>query len=98
MEKPAALNVSDLHRILEGCEAGEVLFMDGVMFAHHDRIKQLQRVLRDPFTGSIHRIHSSFSFYGSKAFLTNNIRTSPEGDPLGCLGDLGENFSTKRIK
>ena len=37
LEKPVALNVSELDQILEACEANGVQFMDGTMWIHHLR-------------------------------------------------------------
>ncbi len=35
------------------------------------------------------RIDSTFTFSGDEDFFNNNIRVSSNGDPLGCIGDLG---------
>ena len=37
----------------------------------------------------VQRVHSSFSFRGDNAFLTNDIRVSSKLEPFGALGDLG---------
>jgi predicted dehydrogenase len=90
IEKPAALNHAELLEITMACRRNNVLFMDGVMFMHHDRLHLLRNCLQDPFAGDIKRVNSSFSFNGSShGFLGSNIRTSAAGDPLGALGDLG---------
>lgn len=88
LEKPAAVNVSELKIIFEACKKNEVMFMDGVMFMHNDRLQLLRDTLRDPYLGEIRRINSSFSIKASPEFLQNNIRVKSDGDPLGVLGDL----------
>jgi predicted dehydrogenase len=90
IEKPAALNADQLSEIIMACRSNNVLFMDGVMFMHHDRLHLLRNCLQDPFAGEVMRVNSSFSFNGSNnGFIGSNIRTNPAGDPLGALGDLG---------
>lgn len=88
IEKPAALNSSELLEIIMACRSNNVLFMDGVMFMHHDRLNLLRNCLQDPFAGEVMRVNTSFSFNGSShGFIGGNIRTSATGDPLGnkCL-------------
>merc|ERR1719498_324015 len=65
--------------------------MDGVMFMHHDRLAKMQMHIWDRQTfGQILRVSSAFSFKGDEKFLNGgDIRTRIDGDPLGCVGDLG---------
>ena len=91
-EKPVALNAADLATMLAACEEHKVQFMDGVMFMHHKRMSKMDALLRgDPLNdfGEVLRVTSGFSFMGDEDFYKGNIRCSAEGDPLGCLGDLG---------
>ena len=53
IEKPAALDSTELMLILQACRLNNVIFMDGVMFMHHDRTNLLRRCLRDPFAGEV---------------------------------------------
>ena len=89
LEKPAALSLTDLQTMLTASRDNNVMFMDGVMFIHHDRMISLANILQDPYTGNVQRVSSSFSFNGSEEFLSSNIRVKLTGDPFGCLGDLG---------
>ena len=60
---------------------------------HHSRLQRLERALRgDPYKsfGAVQRVNIGFTFSGDDAFFSSNIRSSASGDPLGCLGDLGE--------
>eukprot|EP01045_Picozoa_sp_COSAG04_P007218 COSAG04_NODE_372_length_15668_cov_11.135975_15_plen_238_part_00 len=91
-EKPVALSAGDLATMLAACEEHKVQFMDGVMFMHHKRMSKMDALLRgDPLNdfGEVLRVTSGFSFMGDEDFYKGNIRCSAEGDPLGCLGDLG---------
>lgn len=47
LEKPVALDVAELDRILEACEANGVQFMDGTMWMHHPRAERMKEALRD---------------------------------------------------
>lgn len=92
LEKPVALNSSELTQILGACQRNNVQFMDGVMFMHHRRLAAIEDAIRgDPYGsfGEVQRVTSSFSFSGSDSFFADNVRISKNGDPLGCLGDLG---------
>jgi predicted dehydrogenase len=89
-EKPVAKNSGELATILATCQENGVIFMDGVMFHHHNRMRELFRSLHDPFfVSEAVRVQSSFSFRGNEDFFSNNIRAKSTADPLGALGDLG---------
>lgn len=47
LEKPVAMNVAELDRILEACEAHGVQFMDGTMWVHHPRTAKMKEALSD---------------------------------------------------
>jgi predicted dehydrogenase len=53
LEKPAALTSAELEVIINACNANKVLFMDGVMFMHHDRLDILRVALSDPLVGPV---------------------------------------------
>ena len=89
LEKPVALSHHDFLEMIKDCRREGVNLMDGTMFMHHDRYCSLLKHLNDPVVGEVKHIRSSFSFNGGQEFLDTNIRASKEGDPLGCLGDLG---------
>jgi predicted dehydrogenase len=89
LEKPCALRNSDLVTILEACKKNNVVFMDGVMFMHNQRLSTLRATLQDPLFGEIQSVSTSFSFNGGGDFLKSNIRISSTGDALGAVGDLG---------
>ena len=78
--------------MMAACDENGVLLMDGVMFMHNKRLLKLCEEFHEQL-GSMRarplRITSAFSFYGDRAFFESDIRTKPDADPLGCLGDLG---------
>lgn len=89
-EKPCAVDSRTLAEMTGACAANGVQFMDGVMYMHSDRMPALRGVLDDPAQlGGIKRIASAFSFCAPPEFFGDNIRTSSELEPAGCLGDLG---------
>lgn len=89
-EKPCAVTVAELKKMISACQKNRVQFMDGVMFMHHPRLLQIQKVLDDgKVLGPLRRIASHFSFCGGGNFHDENIRVNSDLEPLGCLGDLG---------
>lgn len=47
LEKPTALNITELDRILEACRSNNVQFMDGSMWYHHPRTAKIKEMLSD---------------------------------------------------
>ncbi len=89
-EKPCGINVAEVEEILAACQKAGVQFMDGVMFMHCGRLKDLRARIDDGTSlGRLRRINSQFSFCAPEDFLTGNIRMHSDLEPLGCLGDLG---------
>lgn len=90
MEKPVATCVEDYEEMLQvAYESGKFL-MDGTMYPHHNRTHDLIACARDEArVGKVDRIETAFSFMGDDAFFRSDIRTKSDGDPLGCIGDLG---------
>lgn len=90
VEKPCGVTAADVQRMIDACQKSNVQFMDGVMFMHSARMKQLRQVLDDGSrVGTIRRIVSQFSFCAADEWVQSNIRASSELEPAGCLGDLG---------
>lgn len=57
VEKPAALDVAELDRILEACESNGVQFMDGSMWLHHPRTAHMEQLLSLSSSTSIGPVH-----------------------------------------
>ncbi|GAX76102.1 hypothetical protein CEUSTIGMA_g3545.t1 [Chlamydomonas eustigma] len=90
LEKPVATSSSDLAEILSVCKQHGVQLMDGTMWAHNPRAREMEAIIRDKeHFGSVLNVSSSFSFLGGEEFRAGNVRVKASGDPLGCLGDLG---------
>ena len=89
-EKPCGVSFADVQEMAAACRKNRVQFMDGVMFMHSPRLPRVRKVLDDgKSVGSIRRISSAFSFYGTDEFSRDNIRLDGRLEPAGCLGDLG---------
>ncbi|XP_058779093.1 uncharacterized oxidoreductase At4g09670-like [Vicia villosa] len=90
LEKPVALNVGELDKILEACEANGVQYMDATMWMHHPRTAKMFQFLSDPILfGSLQSVHVTLSYGVTPYFLENDIRMKPDLDALGALGDTG---------
>ena len=89
LEKPCALSLAELESFYAAARAANVVLWDGVMFSHSARLPAMRAALDAPAFGRPTKVVSAFSFAGDAAFLENNIRVSADGDPLGCVGDLG---------
>ena len=90
VEKPCGVTAADVRSMIDACQEANVQFMDGVMFMHSARMKQLRQVLDDGSSvGTIRRIVSQFSFCAADEWVQSNIRASSQLEPAGCLGDLG---------
>ena len=89
-EKPCAVSANDLLEMIAACEDHQVQFMDGVMFMHSHRYRELRNVIDDGTSiGDLKRIHCNFSFNAPQEFRSDNIRTTSKLEPQGSLGDLG---------
>ncbi|KAK7271004.1 hypothetical protein RJT34_26578 [Clitoria ternatea] len=90
LEKPVALNVSELDQILEACESNGLQYMDATMWMHHPRTHNMFHFLSDPHHfGRLQSVHATASYRVSPYFLENDIRVKPDLDGLGTLGDTG---------
>nr|BAA03455.1 AX110P [Daucus carota]prf//2004427A embryogenesis-associated protein [Daucus carota] len=90
VEKPVAMHVDELDAILEACDDNGVQYMDGTMLQHHPRSAKMREYLDDAeHFGQLRSIISCFTFAASPDYLANNIRTKPDLDGLGALGDIG---------
>ncbi|XP_047149245.1 uncharacterized oxidoreductase At4g09670-like [Vigna umbellata] len=90
LEKPAAMSVAELDRILEACEAHGVQFMDGTMWMHHPRTAKMKEALSDAQRfGQLKWIHSCLTYNPGPEFLKSSIRVKADLDGLGALGDCG---------
>jgi len=90
LEKPIAVTKDEAATILEVCNANNVQLMDGTMWMHHGRTKEMEFIIKnDGALGPIMEVTSTFTFAAPIDFIKKDIRFKASGDPLGCLGDLG---------
>mmetsp|Transcript_29907 Transcript_29907/g.43916 ORF Transcript_29907/g.43916 Transcript_29907/m.43916 type:complete len:376 (-) Transcript_29907:99-1226(-) len=90
VEKPVSITVEDYEEMIAVAKSCGKYLQDGTMFAHNPRMDHfLEQICDDPSFGPSTRITSAFTFVGNDEFLRTNIRCKANGDPLGCLGDLG---------
>ena len=90
LEKPVSVAISDFAEMRSlAYECGKYL-QDGTMFSHSQRTRELIDAVADTdVVGTVTRIEASFCFGANKEFFGNDIRTKADGDPLGCIGDVG---------
>ncbi|XP_015868522.3 uncharacterized oxidoreductase At4g09670 [Ziziphus jujuba] len=89
LEKPTALDVHELDRILEACQSNGVQFMDGSMWLHHPRTARMKELIFDSkLLGQVNFIHSTSTTLMPPEFFESNIRVKPDLDSLGAVGDL----------
>eukprot|EP00043_Microstomoeca_roanoka_P000614 m.28220 g.28220 ORF g.28220 m.28220 type:complete len:357 (+) comp10415_c0_seq1:93-1163(+) len=86
-DKPTAKSADDLQKMLEACRDNNVLWMDGVMFMHHDRTPRILEEIK--MRGPVEFVHSAFSFSAGEDFFSDNIRMHKELEPFAVIGDLG---------
>src|SRR6056297_3715694 len=89
-EKPVGIHSQDAQEMIDACEANSVQFMDGVMFDHSRRLREVCAKLESgDVVGKLRRINTHFSFSSDASWQQSNIRTDSVLEPHGCLGDLG---------
>lgn len=92
VEKPVATNRENYFEMISAAKKARRYLMDGTMFVHNTRTKQvLDYITKDNSKsfGKINRINTEFTFSGDDEFFKQDIRVSKDGDPHGCIGDLG---------
>jgi len=85
-EKPAAMNAGEVVDMFAACRAHGVQYMDGTMWSHHPRTKQMKAVLDSGVLGPLRRITSAFTV--NIPDTPKQIRFKPELGG-GALYDLG---------
>jgi len=84
LEKPVAVSAQSYRDMLSIASKEGKFLMDGTMFVHAARTKQIVNAIPNP-----NRVHFNFTFEGDEDFFKNNVRVKKEGDFMGCIGDLG---------
>ncbi len=84
LEKPVAVSAQSYRDMLSIASKEGKFLMDGTMFVHAARTKQIVNAIPNP-----NRVHFNFTFEGDEDFFKNNVQVKKEGDFMGCIGDLG---------
>ncbi len=84
-EKPLALNSEDCRQIIAECRRNNVKLMEGFMYRYSDRIRKIQKIIRENKLGQVKYIDSYFFSLASRA-RGDRINPNLGG---GSLFDLG---------
>jgi len=85
-EKPFAQSVEEAEQMIKACKENNVVLMDGVMWSHANRAKEMKRLIDEQAFGETRQVIARAVFP-----LTDpdNIRFKKDLEPMGCLGDVG---------
>lgn len=87
---PGPYTDQELVDMINACKENNVQFLDGTMWLHSDRTKEIKKLLfEDKKIGEILRVNASFCFKApNEAWLNGgNGRTDKTREPMGCFGD-----------
>ncbi|TVR55567.1 MAG: gfo/Idh/MocA family oxidoreductase [Spirochaetaceae bacterium] len=87
-EKPLTVDPREAVEMVSACRTNNVQLMDGVMWVHHDRTKEIRALLDRSELGELRSVTSAFAFNWGATVPTANIRARKELGG-GALGDLG---------
>jgi predicted dehydrogenase len=88
LEKPPALSMEDMAKILKACEDAGVQYMDNTMWLHNPRAEAIKEVARSKENfGDVLRFEAALHFH--LPLESGDIRLDPTLDALGALGDIG---------
>jgi predicted dehydrogenase len=87
-EKPPAQDAEQLRTWIEALDAQDLLYMDGTMVSHSQRVKEVCAAVKK-LGGPVKHIYATFSWNASPEFMEKDIRLDPALEPHGALGDLG---------
>jgi predicted dehydrogenase len=83
-EKPLALDLAGIDRLIAAREAAGVLIAEALMIAHHPQWHRARELIEAGALGSLHRIDATFT---APLFDPGDFRNQPDGG--GALRDLG---------
>ena len=90
-EKPMGGTVLELAKLIADCESNRLQWMDGTMWYHSTRTKEIEKKIRAGDIGAVRHVTASFSFKAPDENWLNggNGRTDKTREPMGLLGDCG---------
>jgi len=65
VEKPVGRSAAEVRTMVDACREHGVALLDGTMFIHHDRFKQMDRLFRDDLFWRPTRVSAAFTFAAS---------------------------------
>ena len=86
IEKPITVTAEDAERIFVLAKSKNLFVLDGTMWLHHERIRQIEEKIKNEVIGDVKYVNCI-----TCSPITNgsNIRVQNHLEPFGCLGDLG---------
>ncbi|KPA84005.1 oxidoreductase-like protein [Leptomonas pyrrhocoris] len=87
-EKPPAKDAEQLRMWIEALDAQDLLYMDGTMMSHSQRMKDVCAAVKK-LGGPVKHIYATFCWTATPEFMANDIRFDPALEPHGSLGDIG---------
>lgn len=77
-EKPLGGSVAELEELIDACAAANLQWIDGTMWYHSLRTKELEKALRGGAYGSVRRVTASFTFKApDEAWLEGGNKCAP---------------------
>jgi predicted dehydrogenase len=86
-EKPLGVSTSDALLMIDACQKHRVVLLDGVMWYHTSRAREMKRLADTGALGELRQITSAFTFPGN-VLANDNVRFSRELGG-GSLLDIG---------
>ncbi len=86
-EKPLCPTAAEAQALVEFCKMKKVKLMDGFMWPHHPRTRQIRQLIDSGAIGEVRRVGGAFTF-SMKPLDPSNIRLKPELAG-GSLLDVG---------
>lgn len=87
-EKPPARDAEQLRSWIEALDAQNLLYMDGTMMSHSQRVKDVCAAVKK-LGGPVKHIYATYTWEATPEFLATDIRLDPGLEPHGALGDVG---------
>ena len=90
-EKPVSGTYEEFKALTEACAAAGVQFMDGTMWVHSKRTREMEARLAAGAIGRVMRVNSAFTFrYPNEEWRNGgDCRTDKTREPLGSFADQG---------
>ncbi len=85
-EKPMGINLEEVRNAIEACKKNNVKIMEGYMWPHHPRTKELKKILQSGRIGTIQHVNTALDFLLTEDY--SKTRRTPELGG-GALFDTG---------